>query len=975
MLEEQLDLEADLGVDSVQRAEIWVALCNEHGLDAETRPEGPRTIANLAANLANMAGGSTVAVPAAETSMPAPAVSAAAPTSDDVGIWVARLKEKLVETTGYPEEMLEEQLDLEADLGVDSVQRAEIWVALCKEHALDAEVRPEGPRTIANLAANLANMASSAAPAPRATTAEVEVAAPAASTREAPVWGLFAPNAGYEPDAMVPYACRKALVLLGAKKGWFTKAAERISDRGIKLVVLSADEVASMSPAEVGKLLSGCDTLVYAAHKGLAEVRPEGQALRVALKDETARLYATFKNLISALQKTPMRFIVPVSQDGTFGTTGGSKKLLGSFPAGFVRCLRYELPECPGQLIDAGDLPWEKVIEENLEVVGRWLEVGLTRHGTAVPVLSQIGSVVHDKRLLDEGDLVLVTGGARGIVFECVTALARETGCRLLLTGRTQLPEGQPDWLKTSPEDIDKVIRGLEIDLVRNEGISIGKARRQAALARTQWELVRNLERVKALGIDARYHVCDVTDAGALAKLVKKVGKSEVIAGVVHGAGVQRSQLLAELEPAQVELTIDTKLDPLFTMLDVLDWKSVKLFSGFGSITGLFGNEGQTDYAMANDLLTSMLKGLKELYPHIHCQTIEWTAWVGAGMVSEAEAKRFAEGGLIPVDIANGVAMYLDGVLGSSLPQLAAFNPTADFSSGRAIIKPRMAARPKERLTEGTRKNRAAFATLSLSRDVYLEQHRVNGEPVVPGTFVTEIFAEATRADKMMLKEVRFRRPLAVRDEKLRVEAVRDGKSVLLVPADRPDLEDKGLANLSFASCKLGKFKEGKAAKLNFDQKSLKALRKAAGEATVPFYTLLDEKFSHALATGPVFRGILATVEKGDRFYALATMTDHAVAQTETDGSFVFNPVLADMAVQVASAWSMQSHAVMAIPFEFGTIQVASRTEARDFVVICRVLESSPESSVVDVAVRDLEGNLIFSFDRMVLKSIARLDG
>ncbi|MFH1463448.1 MAG: beta-ketoacyl synthase N-terminal-like domain-containing protein, partial [Pseudomonadota bacterium] len=208
MLEPELDLEADLGIDSVQRAEIWMALLNEHGLDPSARPSGPRTIANLARCLAGLTPGGAPEPPApkappaplgshqgagAEASLfptpssggspPAPAASAEA--------WVARLKARLVATTGYPEDMLEPELDLEADLGIDSVQRAEIWMALLNEHGLDPAARPSGPRTIANRARCLAALVPGgepvAAPAPAPAPAPAAPAGPVAAAPEAAV--------------------------------------------------------------------------------------------------------------------------------------------------------------------------------------------------------------------------------------------------------------------------------------------------------------------------------------------------------------------------------------------------------------------------------------------------------------------------------------------------------------------------------------------------------------------------------------------------------------------------------------------------------------------------------------------------------------------------------------------------------------------------------------------------------------------
>ncbi|MBN2718614.1 MAG: acyltransferase domain-containing protein, partial [Deltaproteobacteria bacterium] len=94
----------------------------------------------------------TVSAPAVSIPLPSapPAIQsspvAAAASSVDIGTWKNRLREKLVVTTGYPAEMLEDDLDLEADLGVDSVQRAEIWVSLTTEYGLSQDVRPEGAR-------------------------------------------------------------------------------------------------------------------------------------------------------------------------------------------------------------------------------------------------------------------------------------------------------------------------------------------------------------------------------------------------------------------------------------------------------------------------------------------------------------------------------------------------------------------------------------------------------------------------------------------------------------------------------------------------------------------------------------------------------------------------------------------------------------------------------------------------------------
>ncbi|HPG34926.1 MAG TPA: beta-ketoacyl synthase N-terminal-like domain-containing protein, partial [bacterium] len=90
------------------------------------------------------------ASPASQTSQTSPT----SPTSQNSSFdWEARIKQELAKMTGYPLDMLESELDLEADLGIDSIQRAELWVNLSREFSIPEDARPKAPvRTITGLA-------------------------------------------------------------------------------------------------------------------------------------------------------------------------------------------------------------------------------------------------------------------------------------------------------------------------------------------------------------------------------------------------------------------------------------------------------------------------------------------------------------------------------------------------------------------------------------------------------------------------------------------------------------------------------------------------------------------------------------------------------------------------------------------------------------------------------------------------------
>jgi hypothetical protein len=163
-------------------------------------------------------------------------------------------------------------------------------------------------------------------------------------------------------------------------------------------------------------------------------------------------------------------------------------------------------------------------------------------------------------------------------------------------------------------------------------------------------------------------------------------------------------------------------------------------------------------------------------------------------------------------------------------------------------------------------------------------------------------------------------------------------------------------------------------ADLDFTAAEVDTLRAAIQNGGAAFYRMLDENFAHALKTGRVFRGIRSTAEIDDLYYSLVSLTDEAAASLAIPGQFVFNPVLADMAVQVAVSWHMQRENVIAIPFGIDNLYVADRTRERDAIVVCRRVEMQPEQSVVDLSVRELDGRLILAMDRLTLKTIAHLD-
>lgn len=137
-----LELDADLGIDSIKRVEIFSALQEARPGLAAIEPESVGKLRTLRAIVQHLSGHATPAVESASAEFK-----------------ITKLLQAIVaEKTGYPPEMLEPHLQLDADLGIDSIKRVEIFAALQERLPNAPLIEPEQVgklRTLADVAAYL----------------------------------------------------------------------------------------------------------------------------------------------------------------------------------------------------------------------------------------------------------------------------------------------------------------------------------------------------------------------------------------------------------------------------------------------------------------------------------------------------------------------------------------------------------------------------------------------------------------------------------------------------------------------------------------------------------------------------------------------------------------------------------------------------------------------------------------------------
>ena len=408
----------------------------------------------------------------------------------------------------------------------------------------------------------------------------------------------------------------------------------------------------------------------------------------------------------------------------------------GTGPTGIAKTLHLEAPWVDVTVIEhSGDsISLEQIAAEVAQARG-YHEVALGANARRLPQLRHIALAAPDElageQTLASGDIVLITGGGKGITAECALALAEDKGVRLAVLGRAA-PESDP-------------------------------------------ELKTNLARLRAV-TEVVYARADVTDPAAVRQAVERA-QSELggcVRGIVHGASRNVPALIGELEESALAQTLAVKVTGLANILAAIDERELRLLVSFGSIIGRGGMRGEADYAVANESLRALTSQFGSAHPDCKCLTIEWSVWSGTGMGERlGRIDALMREGVMPISIAGGVELFQRLV--RSIDEL----PEAVVVTGRFGAMPTIpaAAPPAEllRFIDDVRVHvpgveLVSQTEVSLRTDPYLADHVFGGQLIIPGVIAFEAMAQAAATltgerGLPALNDIVFNRPMVVPDD------------------------------------------------------------------------------------------------------------------------------------------------------------------------------------------------------------------
>ncbi|MCS3532936.1 type I polyketide synthase [Chryseobacterium sp. JUb7] len=642
MLGMEMDLEADLSIDSIKRVEIIGTLKAELGsfssnnANEDTIMEqlaGIKTLSGLVSWLTEYSGVSN-------TTEKVGVIETQASTSQaQAGFSLEELQTAILnivsDKTGYPKEMLGLDLDLEADLSIDSIKRMEIIGDLKTkigfggdmEQADDLMEKLAAIKTLNGLASWINEMSGNSTPEPeqnqlsrlrfdltptnvslienneilqgkRFAITQNESNQTSAIKNELEKHGAIAELVDTEKDL----SDFDGLIILDL---FSSSVKHNIIDHVDLIKKMDLDKakwiyLISDTPAHVQELTDTTLLRHYKGHPGL------------------------FKSLAREFEQTNCRLISLTS------------------PQQIEQIAEIALKE-----ILSTDKPSEVIYKNDqrhkVDIIPSPLSTGLSE--------AQIQ--------LDKDSVVLVLGGAQGITSELAKHMSQAYPCTYILVGRSEDPRNQA----TNRElEVMKTKEEIRASLIKSGTFtSPSEIEKETIKVFKNNQILRTIRDMEQLGNTIVYQSLDLCDENGLSELINGIyEKYNRLDGVIHGAGLLEDKLFKQKTTSSFGRVFDTKVKPLRVLAEQLrtDCQFVVLFS---SIASVYGNKGQTDYAAANSVLDDYANALnKKLKGKVI--SINWGPWKGAGMVSATLETEYERRGISLIPLEQGKEIFLNEI-------------------------------------------------------------------------------------------------------------------------------------------------------------------------------------------------------------------------------------------------------------------------------------------------------------------------
>ena len=714
----------------------------------------------------------------------------------------------VAEKTGYPTEMLELAMDMEADLGIDSIKRVEILGAVQETIPDLPELNPEDLAELRTLGEIVSYMQSKVS-IDEGASEGVGAANTLVTSQVAEQAGTNSPSFEPAPSATVVLSALSSVnkiiqevnganalivddgtgsaVALSArlikdgwnvtalKPNWINASSKKAFVKAVNVIEIGSgdktvDEEQIKNIIEAGDQL---DAVIYMHAKGYIQAKgtitnieyPQASKQGLMLAFVLAKLCK-----VKAAQNARASFVVVTRQGGTLGFADDNTKtdlkadLVQSGLNGLVKTLSHEwkADEDTGEngvfcrVIDlsaklAADKVAAIVNDELLDIDTSVIEVAYDTDNLSNNIgsrLTLIGEATDSYTLtpgnsIDANSVFLVSGGAKGVTAHCVIQIAKKYQSKFILLGRSVFDDNEPDWANGIVDEVALKKAAMQALIAAGDKPTPVKVTQFIRPVLADREIAQTLNAIKAAGGQAVYVAADVTDSDNVGKAVKSVvgqlgdGSCE-ITGIIHGAGVLADKFIEQKTLAEFNSVYRTKMDGLLSLLACTDESKIKHLVLFSSAAGFYGNSGQSDYSIANDILNKTAYRFKALNPNAQVLSFNWGPWDG-GMVTPELKRMFNDRGVYIIPLDAGAQLLVSELAAES-------NRCAQILVGNDLSKQQDQEGDSIKKLQVSRLTTRVTKTLHATNNAFLADHVIGGDQVLPTVCAIAWMSDAAEA-------------------------------------------------------------------------------------------------------------------------------------------------------------------------------------------------------------------------------------
>ncbi|GAB1545026.1 hypothetical protein NUACC21_77020 [Scytonema sp. NUACC21] len=320
---------------------------------------------------------------------------------------------------------------------------------------------------------------------------------------------------------------------------------------------------------------------------------------------------------------------------------------------------------------------------------------------------------------INSSSVILISGGGRGVTAQCAIQLAEQYQCKFILLGRSELTESEPTWARECFEEAELKKRIMQDFISRGDKPTPVKVQKVFNSLLAQREISTTISAIQQAGGQVKYLSADITNKSTLqAELASVVQSTGQITGIIHGAGVLADKFIENKTERDFDTVYAAKIEGLENLLNCVEPNRLDFIVLFSSFVAFYGNAGQSDYALANEILNKTAYLLQRKYPSCHVVSIGWGPWDG-GMVTPELKKVFSQLNmeLIPLEV--GAQMLVDEL-----------KPSHHGTAQTLVMSSAIAASPKPLYSQS--RTFRFRRKLTLAANSFVCDHAFGGKAVLP---------------------------------------------------------------------------------------------------------------------------------------------------------------------------------------------------------------------------------------------------